>query len=508
MVPASSQEPAFASEPAADSAAGGSLARRLQQADVPALAVALLAYAFVHGGLVLSTAAPGVQIGLIVAIAVAFVASSATRAAVAAGVGVLLGALVEAPLHVDGPLLVAATAVVVAAAAAFGLRWVVDHGQLRKSLVVAVGVALIIGNFWLTTATLDSSQVVFENQTMFQFLTTRPNMNQALNDQSWYLGIVGYMKDGTPYYQAFRRAYHENLIWKSDPPSILAVREPLLPEFLAHLPGDGRSAIWAMALLVTLAAGLSTAMADNVAEPAVRLISMAAVAAFFVNFTTMPFIMGFEPWGGALAVVCVGLFALASRSTDRTRRRWLMAASALVAVLAVATRELMLFLPAAGFLAAIFAEPENRRFDLGVWVAAIVGCGAALGAHALAAQRIVTPAHGLSKWLGLGSIENVALGIANGARYISGAQWLLVALGLLGVVGAALQRRRQYQVFALVCTVTPLLFFLVAWNRAIDVATGHNINYWGAIVSPVLFALAVASLGPLLEPLRLTGPSA
>ena len=119
----------------------------------------------------------------------------------------------------------------------------------------------------------------------------------------------------------------------------------------------------------------------------------------------------------------------------------------------------------------------------------------------------MTPSGGLEKWLGRGSIGNIALGIANGARYISAFQWLLVLLAVLGIVGAALQSEPQYRVFLLLCLVPPLLFFLIAWNGAIDQATGKNVNYWGSIVSPLLFALAPAALGPLFSG-RLGRPAA
>jgi hypothetical protein len=481
------------------------------RAEAAAVLTALLAYVVMHGGLVFADFQPGIQIGLVVAIACAFVASSAASAALAGVVGVAVGALIEAPLHVDSPIAVAVIAASVAAVAAFALRSVVDSGQIRKSLVIGLGVVLIVGNFWLTTATLARNQVVYEGQTLFQFLVTPPNMNSKLNDQSWYLGVVDYVKAGQPYYQAFRRGYHENLEWQSDPPNVFAVREPLLPEFLAHLPGDGRSAIWAMAALATVAAALGFALVSDLAGSGAGLIALGGVLGLYLNFTTMPFVVSFEPWAGALGLASVALAGLAIRSAETRRRLALMTCAALVAVLAVAVRELMLFVPAAGLVAAFFAPREHRRTDIALWTGALVACVAVLGVHAHFAQAIVTPSQGLDKWLGLGSLDNVFLGIANGARYISAEEWLLVVLGLLGVVGAAMQRDREFRALALVATVAPLLFFLVAWNKAIDVATGRPINYWGSIVTPLLFALAPAALALLsLVPAdeRLTSPAA
>jgi hypothetical protein len=470
-------------------------------ADIGAVVVALLAYAFVHGGLFYEAFLPAVQIGLIVGVITALVASSASRSALAAGIGVALGALVEAPLHASGGALVlAATAIAVAALTAFAIRFAADKGQVRAPLVLLLGVLLIVGNLWLTTATMDANQVVANGQTMFQFMTTRPATGVVQADQQYYLAVIDHMKDGLPYYQAVKVAYHENALWGFDPPNVLAVRQPLLLWTLAKLPGDGRSPIWAMALIASVAGVLAMAISRDVEQRTVRLIALAAVAAYFVNFTTLPFVLGFEPWGGAFAVICAGLFALSLGDGVSPRRHYgYMAAAALVAVAAVAIRELMLFLPAAGLLAAFFSESRFRRFDIGAWIASIAGCAAVLGAHVILAGAIVTPRTGLEKWLGRGGVGNVVMGIVNGARYISASQWVLVALAIVGIVGAFVQRDTQLRVFLLVSIALPLAFFLVAWNGAIDQATGKEVNYWGSVISPLLFALVPAALGPLLS---------
>lgn len=468
-------------------------------ADLAACASALLGYAFLHGGLFYADFLPAMQAGLVVGIIAAFVAYSAPRAGIAAAVGVALGALIEAPLRANGGwALLVVSAVVVAGVTAWAFRWVAENGYVRRSLLISLGVVIIVGNLWLTTATLGANQVVLEGQTMFQFMTTRPTPNVHQSDQVYYLAVVDYMKDGLPYYSAVRRAYNENTQWKSDPPNVLAVRQPLLLSALASLPGDGRSPIWALALVASVAGGLAMALARNIEERAVRLISLAAVAAYFVNFTTFPFVLGFEPWAGALAVICAGLFALSLADGSDRRHYWLMGASAMVAVLSVAVRELMFFLPVAGIVAALFAQERFRRFDLAAWIAALVGSGAALGLHFWLARAIVTPVGGLEKWFGRGGLGNVAMGIVNGARYISALQWLLVVLAILGIVGALLQREVQYRVFLALCLFPPLLFFLVAWNGAIDSATSKPVNYWGSIVSPLLFAMVPAVLGPLM----------
>src|SRR5450759_4906749 len=313
-------------------------------ADVVAFGAALLAYAMVHGGLFGPEVAPAVQAGIVVGIVAAFSATAGWRSAVAAEVAA------------------------VAALVAFGARWVVDRGAIRKQLVVMLGMAIIIGNLWLSTATLDSQQVVIEGQTMFQFMISKPQPNVLQPDQVFYKNVVQKMRAGTGYYDAWRQAYHENAVWGRDPSSAISVRQPLLLSVLAALPGDGRSPIWLMTLVASIAAILSMAMVRGLHEHAIALVSAAAVASFFLNFTTLPFVFGFEPWAGLLAVIAISLFAQAQGGTPEALRRRLMIAAAVVAVLAVAVRELMLFLPLAGIVAALFAPREQRRFDLTVWV--------------------------------------------------------------------------------------------------------------------------------------------
>ena len=467
--------------------------------DLAAFAAALLAYAFTHGGLVYAQFMPAVQVGLIVGVVTAFAASSSVRAGVAALLGVGVGGAIEPLLFAQGsPLLLVATTALVAGLSAWVLRTVVDSGAVRKQLVVALGVVLILGNLWLTTATLGANQVVLDGQTMFQWITTRPTPGTKQPDQTYYLAIIDHMTDGMPYYQALRRAYHENTVWGYDPPNVFAVRQPLLLTALAALPGDRRSPIWALTFMASVAGLLAMALATNVSEASIRLLSLAAVAAYFLDFTTFPFVLSAEPWGGLLAVVCAGLFALSLRRRSSASRRWLVVAAALTAVLSVAVRELMLFLPVAGLVAAFFAERAERRFDLLAWSASLLASVAALGAHFAYARTIVTPRSGLEKWLGRGSLGNVVLGIVNGTRYLSASHVVLVGLALLGIAGLLLQESLQYRVFLALAVFPALLFFLVAWNGAIDSATSKPVNYWGSIVSPLLFALAPAALGPLL----------
>jgi hypothetical protein len=74
---------------------------------------------------------------------------------------------------------------------------------------------------------------------------------------------------------------------------------------------------------------------------------------------------------------------------------------------------------------------------------------------------------------------------------------LLALLTLLGVLGAFMQKEPQYRAFMLGCVLLPLLTFFFAWNEAIDNSTGAQVNYWGIVMGPLLFAMIPAALGAI-----------
>ncbi len=484
-------------------------ASRVPWVDLGAFAAALLAYATCHGGLFFAGYAPAVQAGIVVGLVASLAATRPWRAAAVAAAAGVLGPLVELPVveksytgSVFGGGSLPVTIVAVAlmgAVVAFGVAWLTGHGLLRPGAVVALGAVLLIANLWLTTSVLLPGRQVVDGRTLAEFLTNPPQPGTRQSDQAYYVAVATYMKrDGLSYYQAVRRAYNENAVWGYNPPNLLAVREPLL-FYVWTLFADLRGAVWAMAALASAAGALALAIPRGLARPTVRLIATGGVVSYMLYFTTLPYVLGFEPWGGALAVVCAGLFALAVGFTapsdpQRTRRRLLMAAAALVAFIAVAARELMLFLPAAGILAAFFSPRSERRFDLSVWIGALAASVTSWAIHAFAAQSIITPRSGLEKWAFRGNLETLVLGITHGSQQLTVQGWLMVALAILGVIGAVVQADRQYRVFALVALGLPLAFFVFAWNGAIDITSGDKVNYWGSIVNPLLLAFVPAAL--------------
>ena len=198
-------------------------------------AVAALVYLFARGGLVSPGATAALQVGLLAGVLSSFSATSALRAGVASGLTVLLAGLV-APVFGLALLPWTFVAALAAGLAALLTRWLVDGGHLRPALVLAIVVALVLGNFWLSTATLARDQAVVKNQTLFAFLDAPPTPNSKMNDQMFHNAVLFKMRDGQAFYAAYRQAFHENALWAADPPTVISVREPLLPNVLGETP--------------------------------------------------------------------------------------------------------------------------------------------------------------------------------------------------------------------------------------------------------------------------------
>jgi hypothetical protein len=466
--------------------------------DAVAFLVAALVYLFARGGLVPPDASGAVLVGALTGVLASFSASSAVRAGVASGLAVLLGAVV-APVFGLAILPWAIVAALVAGVAALATRLTVDTGRVRPALVLALVVALVIASFWLSTVTLARDQHLASGPTLFEFLDAPPAPGSKQPDQMFYNAVLFKMRAGEDYYPAYRQAFHENGLWGADPPTIISVREPLLPDLLVKLPGGMRGPIWGLTLLASVAIVAAIALPRNLADPSVRCVSVVAVAAYLLAFTTTPLVIGFEAWGACLGVLSAALFAISmERTAADSRRHWLLIVAAALAVLAVAVREIMIFLPVAGLAAAFFAEKNRRRFDVSVWGAALAGSLAVWGLHALAARGIITPSDVLRKQAAVfGGFGNVVAAIKYAAFYITTYRPLLVVLALLGIAGAFLQRERQYRVFMVICLLLPLVTFFFAWNSAIDAPTGAQVNYWGVVMGPLLFAMIPAVLGAI-----------
>jgi len=285
---------------------------------------------------------------------------------------------------------------------------------------------------------------------------------------------------------------------------VIAVRQPSLITFWTLLPGDGRSIAWALTALASIACVAALSVGRTLGSDASGVAGAAVVGAYFAHFTTLPVVTWFEPWGGALALVCVALYLQASRAEGRRRVAFMVGAAA-VAALASVVRELMLFLPLVGLGVAFFAPRAEKRLQIAAWGGSLVVAVAALGAHAAAAGRVVVARGDLGTWVGRGGIDPLLSALSTGTRFFAGPEVMPLALGALGIVAAVSLLAGRERLFVVACAVLPLALFLFAWNGAIDVATGKAVNYWGAIVAPLLFAAGPSAITLAAAGVRLNG---
>lgn len=446
----------------------------------------------------------GAFIGLVVALALEAAPESASQAlpapaiaAVAALLGVGLGWLV-APPSLDRTWIAFAGLAVSAAAVGAGARWALDSGQLRRGIVFALALVLLLANLWATAAV--RIQIPGPgNTTLAEQLANPPAPNTYQYDAQYYQVVAARMHAGQGYYAAVAASYPENTRWNAEPGSVFMVREPLLFWVWSQLPGWPKTPVWAFLAVVTAAVAVAATGLDGLVPGGFALIGAAAACAFALQYATNLDIFYHEVWAGFAGVLALGFMAFAARARGG-RAVAFTAAAAAAAVLAFAMREIAVFALLAGAVSAIFAERDRRRATVAIWAAAWIAAVASWGAHALAASRIVRPGLNAS-WIGRGGLAWVFSALTEGRMYLGGytAVWVMLLFSLAGLVGAFLLRERALKAFALVATISPLVFFVFAGNGAISTADQRVINYWGSIVAPMLLLLSGA-LALLLQP--------
>jgi hypothetical protein len=208
----------------------------------------------------------------------------------------------------------------------------------------------------------------------------------------------------------------------------------------------------------------------------------AAVAAYFLFFPMQLHLFSPESTAAAIGVLAVAALV---RSYGSTRWRAWCATAAVLAMLATLVRETIVFLPLGGLAAAFVAPSSERRFRIASWSAGVATLGVAYLAHYLVTRPLVTSVAGTGR-AGKGGLANVFGAIVYGTDFLGGVNALVVSLAVLGVLGALLMPT--------VAAVAPLLSFLLLGNRAWYEVTGAQVNYWGATVVPLLYALVPAAL--------------
>jgi len=444
------------------------------------------------------------QVGAACGIVAGAIAPNAPAAFGAGLVAAFLGGFAFLPWFLGGDVLQAAAMAGVAAAVALGVRLLLERTRVTSMVLAMVGLVLVVGGlWWVTFPALTQSANGRDMPTLLDTLRTRPVVGQQWSDGTLFRAVVIEMREGAPYYEAFRRGFLDNGFTRHAPTNVMQVRLPTLFYLWAMLPDWPASLVWSLLAVASVASVACVGIAREVVDPTLGLAGAAAIGAYTMASAQSPNnVASFELWGGLIAVVV--LFAYLRSLGSAHHRTWALVA-AVVAVSAFSIRELMIFLPLAGLIAAWFAPAEERRFDLAVWAVALGSCIALWAAHVLAASRITLSVSGgvASTWLGGGGVEYMLRGLTYNKLFMS-APWVPFALAALGVIGALAQRTPQARAFAAFAVVAPVVGFLFVGNAAIsrDLVLGQTVNYWGAIVMPMLIALAPASFA-FLPTLRL-----
>lgn len=432
---------------------------------------------------------PSVQNALVVGVAAGLVARARTSAALVAFAASALASLLIVPHELaalGGVAHGAALAGIAAGAAlvAAGARWATT---LRREMRVwaSVGVvALLAANLAVTTLALDATPLAPGAQSAAVSLAQVPPAGTALNDNAFYQRVLGLMSGGEGYYAAFRQAYHENARWASDPSSSLSYRLPTLFWFWTALPAKPWSVFVAWVALA--AAGIAAAAwLCSMRVPLPFAIPAAAgLASYFLLLGTTNAILATETWSAPLGVIAVALAVASYR-----RQRWLgwVVAAVAVSLLAALVRELMAYLLVAGLAAAFVSRREQRRARVAAWAVGLLGFFGLYALHAVRVAGALSHQRGAGYYL-QGGLRYTYDAFTWASGYLGG-PWLLIAFGMLAVLGAAFASSRAERVLLSIAAVAPVASFLVIGTGAVS-DTGVPVNYWAPIVVPVLIALA------------------
>ncbi len=349
--------------------------------------------------------------------------------------------------------------------------------------VVVLVAAVIVANMW-ASAWLHQSVKAYGGRSVAARISQRPTPGTKMQDDDFYRDVLWLMRvRHLPYYDAFRQAYRDNAYWGGLPPFFLSYRLPTTYWLLSSLPGAGTGIVIAAMLGAAVAVASATVLAARRVRPALALVAAAATASLFVDVTSRLFVLYSEAWAAPLAVAAVAL-----HETARMSKRWraFTVAAVAVAVAAALFREIAAFVIVAALAASVVAPRDKRRFLLTAW-----GCGLGVVAAAVLAHYLAvggaTNGEGAG-WLFGPSLANPAAGLSFGVGYLADGMWLVALLAALGLAGAASAPDNQSKVFLLTAVLLPLIAFSLLYNGGIGVH-GERINYWGVLVSPILYGL-------------------
>lgn len=467
--------------------------------DFGAFAAALIVRQCAGGALL--RFAPLAQLALLAAVTAGLLATSRSRAAAAAAAACAC-ALVTGPpnlwwtARLGGAWYVEAFVWgAVAAALAAGTRALVEHRGEAGTWLVRAAVALIIANLWVTTFYIDGRSVYAQAlgtrvPSLFDQIDGVESVPQLeLTDDYLYVRLYQKVRSGTPFYEAFRSIPVERggLL----PSEAYNYRLPTFYVAWAALPGGARGVVGAFLLLATAAMVSVVSIGRDAVRAPYVIVGSAALAAFAINYSVQHTVLYVDAWSGLLLVLAAAAYAHASRGEGASfSRPWFAGAVALVTLAAVG-RDILALALFAGLASAAVGDRTTRRFRAGVWACGVGTFAAAYAMHVYAVRDLVTHEVAAGGLRSMPGVVNVLDAITYGSTFWGGREWIMYAIATIGLLGMLAVRDKGFSAFALLGAGVPLASFAFVGNRAQNF-TGETVNYWGALVQPLLYAFIPA----------------
>ena len=295
------------------------------------------------------------------------------------------------------------------------------------------------------------------------------------------LKTIFLVKRGVPYYTAFGQSVAENPGYGTTPKQVFNYREPWPARFVALLPGNPGIDAWGTFFALVAAAIVGAyLLSSQFVSPGAALLGPMLLAAYFSFPVVTKWFPLVELWGGALAVLAVAAF---------TRERWWIAAI-LVAV-AVAVRELMVYLIPAGLVA--WALYPKRKTVRGAAIALVVLPVVVLVYHVVSALAVVGPTSsgGLSTWMH-GGVASLVTALRFCSNYMPWGKFVSLAAPILALLGAVLVPgawRKALLISAIGIPTVALALF----------SSGASGYYWGGIMQPLALTMVPLAFVPVLS---------
>ncbi len=451
-----------------------------------ALIGAFLMCVVTQAGLVHDVAAVQVPIlvGVVAGLTAARREDAALSAAAALGVAALVSPTSAAVAAAWSTLPMVALGAIGSGAVAWIARSLVQRRSRAALALFGLAMVLIIGNMWVTAFALGTASPGRGSGALLRTLDTPQPAPAMYNDEQFYHRVLQLMRAGTPYYAAYRQAFHDNGRWGADPPSPIAVRLPTTFWLWEVLPGGGVGMVVNMLVFATVAVCAGAWLAAARARLPLALVAAAALASYYLYHATMTSILHTESYAAVIALCAVTAYV--TSFTSQRARAWCVAAVALAA-LACLTRELMLFVPVAGVVSTFAAGQDDGHFRRKAWLASLAVFAAGYAIHFAVAAGITTKSSSLSTWL-QGGPETAWAALVYATYFLGETWWIAALLPAIAVAGAALAPSRPVRTFMLATVILPFVLFLLAGNGAFD--ENHvPVNYWGTIVQPILYAI-------------------